>query len=173
LRIYLVSPQLARASTSTATRTNNSEGQEYEAAINFSSWDTFFFTRNFPSIDSDRAVRHVSKVLTYPITIASVLHQNGPYTPANSRITREGQRSMAGRSTCSYDHVLMADYQPYTRPSTFLPDPQSSKLTLSPLNPSLLSVYSSWEPEQNPHSPHTSGNKFLTCSPELPSKSTS
>ena len=72
------------------------EGQEYEAAINFSSWDTFFFTRNFPSIDSDRAVRHVSKVLTYPITIASVLHQNGPYTSANSRITREGQRSMAG-----------------------------------------------------------------------------
>lgn len=75
-----------------------SEGQEYEAAINFSSWDTFFFTRNFLSIDSDRAVRHVSKVLTYPATIASVLHQNGPYTPANSRITREGQRSMAGAS---------------------------------------------------------------------------
>lgn len=82
----------------TCARANQLEGQEYEAAINFSSWDTFFFTRNFPSIDSDRAVRHVSKVLTYPITIASILHQNGPYTPANSRITREGQRSMAGKS---------------------------------------------------------------------------
>lgn len=64
--------------------------------MSFSSWDNLFFTRNFPSIDSDRAIRHVSKVLTYPITVASVLHQNGPFTPANGRITREGRRSMAG-----------------------------------------------------------------------------
>jgi splicing suppressor protein 51 len=73
--------------------------QPYEAAVSFSTWDNFFFTRDFPSIDSDRAIRHVSKVLTYPITIAGVLHQNGPYTYGNSRITSEGRRSMAGEPT--------------------------------------------------------------------------
>ncbi|EIW67496.1 hypothetical protein TREMEDRAFT_33397 [Tremella mesenterica DSM 1558] len=71
------------------------EWQPYEAAINFSSWDTFFFSRNFPSIDNDRAIRHVSKILTYPITVGAILHQNGPFTSGNGRITREGQRSMA------------------------------------------------------------------------------
>jgi splicing suppressor protein 51 len=37
----------------------------------------------------------VSKLLTYPITIAGVLHQNGPYTHGNGRITAQGRRSMA------------------------------------------------------------------------------
>ncbi|KAK6907793.1 hypothetical protein I203_101794 [Kwoniella mangroviensis CBS 8507] len=74
---------------------NMPEEQPYESAINFASWDTLFFTRNFLSIDSDRSVRHVSKILTYPMTIAGVLHQNGPFTSGNGRITREGRRSMA------------------------------------------------------------------------------
>lgn len=64
--------------------------------MSYSSWDTFFYTRQFRSVDSDQSMRHVSKVLTYPITIASVLHQNGPYTYGNGRITAEGRRSMAG-----------------------------------------------------------------------------
>ncbi|WWC62839.1 uncharacterized protein I303_105437 [Kwoniella dejecticola CBS 10117] len=74
---------------------NMPEEQPYESAINFASWDTLFFTRNFVSIDSERSVRHVSKILTYPMTIAGVLHQNGPFTSGNGRITREGRRSMA------------------------------------------------------------------------------
>ncbi|WVQ96330.1 hypothetical protein IAU59_003434 [Kwoniella sp. CBS 9459] len=74
---------------------NMPEDQPYESAVNFASWDTLFFTRNFLSIDSDRSVRHVSKILTYPMTIAGVLHQNGPFTSGNGRITREGRRSMA------------------------------------------------------------------------------
>ncbi|KAK4683457.1 hypothetical protein P7C73_g6806, partial [Tremellales sp. Uapishka_1] len=69
--------------------------QPYESSVSFTSWDTLFFTRNFVSVDSDRAIRHISKLLTYPITIAGVLHQNGPYTSGNGRITREGRRSMA------------------------------------------------------------------------------
>ncbi|WVQ84981.1 hypothetical protein IAT38_007145 [Cryptococcus sp. DSM 104549] len=74
---------------------NMPEEQPYESAVNFASWDTLFFTRNFLSIDSDRSVRHVSKVLSYPMTIAGILHQNGPYTSGNGRITRQGRRSMA------------------------------------------------------------------------------
>lgn len=59
------------------------------------SWDTFFYTRDFVSINSPRAIRHVSKLLTYPISVLSVLHQNGPFHHSNNRITPEGQRSMA------------------------------------------------------------------------------
>nr|ODN80217.1 mitochondrial splicing suppressor [Cryptococcus depauperatus CBS 7841] len=74
---------------------NMPEEQPYESAVNFASWDTLFFTRGFLSIDSDRSVRHVSKILTYPMTIAGVLHQNGPFTSGNGRVTRQGRRSMA------------------------------------------------------------------------------
>ena len=38
----------------------------------------------------------MSKVLSFPLTIAAVLHQYGPYTTGTGRITREGQRSMMG-----------------------------------------------------------------------------
>ncbi|BEJ14093.1 hypothetical protein CspHIS471_0312670 [Cutaneotrichosporon sp. HIS471] len=69
--------------------------QPYEQAVNLQTWDTFFFTRGFVSINSQRAMRHVSKLLTYPITVMSVLHQNGPFTAGNGRITSEGRRSMA------------------------------------------------------------------------------
>jgi splicing suppressor protein 51 len=80
--------------------------QPFEAAVSYSSWDTFFYTRQFRSVDSDQSMRHVSKVLTYPITIASVLHQNGPYTYGNGRITAEGRRSMAGESCLTPSHTL-------------------------------------------------------------------
>lgn len=40
-------------------------------------------------------MRHVSKLLTYPVSIAAVLHQNGPYTHRNGRISAQGRRSMA------------------------------------------------------------------------------
>ncbi|CAO1634715.1 unnamed protein product [Parajaminaea phylloscopi] len=67
--------------------------QGFEEAINFSSWDVFFYTRNFPSIESERSRRHVSKLLTFPASMAGVLHENSPYTTRNRRMTREGTRS--------------------------------------------------------------------------------
>lgn len=68
--------------------------QGFEEVINFSSWDIFFYTRNHPSIETDRSRRHVSKLLTFPCTIAGALHENSPYTKRNSRLTHEGLRSM-------------------------------------------------------------------------------
>lgn len=59
------------------------------------SWDSFFFTRGFSSINSPRAIRQVSKAMTYPISVLSVIHQNGPFNASNGRITTEGRRSMA------------------------------------------------------------------------------
>ncbi|OBZ75941.1 Protein mss51 [Grifola frondosa] len=45
--------------------------QDSEAAISFANWDVFWYTREFPSMDSERSRRHASKLLTYPITIGS------------------------------------------------------------------------------------------------------
>ncbi|PWN26000.1 hypothetical protein BDZ90DRAFT_210804, partial [Jaminaea rosea] len=67
--------------------------QGFEEAINMSSWDVFFYTRNFPSIETERSRRHVSKLLTFPTTVGAVLHENSPYTTRNRRLTREGMRS--------------------------------------------------------------------------------
>lgn len=69
--------------------------QPSEAAVNLSGWDQFFYTRNFRSIESDRSKRHVSKLLTFPLTIVGALHEHSPYTRRNSRLTHEGLRSLA------------------------------------------------------------------------------
>ena len=74
---------------------NMPRDQPFDQAISFANWDTLLYTRQFPSIDSERSLRHVSKVLTYPMTVAAALHQNGPFTTRNGRVTREGRRSMA------------------------------------------------------------------------------
>ncbi|KAI3626108.1 hypothetical protein CBS9595_001469 [Malassezia furfur] len=69
--------------------------QPSEEVVNLSGWDQLFYTRNFPSIDSERSKRHVSKLLTFPMTIVGALHENSPYTRRSSRLTHEGLRSLA------------------------------------------------------------------------------
>ncbi|KAG8919163.1 translational activator for mitochondrial COX1 [Tulasnella sp. 417] len=73
--------------------------QEWDEAVSFASWDMFWFTRGFKSIDSARSRRHATKALTYPITILSVLHEHSPHTLRNQRITNEGARSLAALRT--------------------------------------------------------------------------
>ncbi|KAH9842712.1 zinc-finger of mitochondrial splicing suppressor 51-domain-containing protein [Rhodofomes roseus] len=73
--------------------------QDSEAAISFANWDVYWYTRNFPSMDTDRARRHASKLLSYPITIGSVLHQFSGLTLRNQRLTPEGSRSLAALRT--------------------------------------------------------------------------
>lgn len=68
----------------------------YDETVSFANWDVFWYTRGFPSMDTDRMRRHASKLLTYPMTIASVLHQNSGFTLSNQRVTPEGMRSLAG-----------------------------------------------------------------------------
>ncbi|KAF8558386.1 hypothetical protein OG21DRAFT_1455346 [Imleria badia] len=69
--------------------------QAYEEAISLSNWDLFWYTRGFSSVDTERSRRHASKLLTYPLTIGSVLHQNSGLTLNNHRVTPEGSRSLA------------------------------------------------------------------------------
>lgn len=73
--------------------------QAYEEAISFANWDLFWYTRGFPSMDTERSRRHATKLLTYPLTIGSVLHQNSGLTLNNRRVTPEGSRSLAALRT--------------------------------------------------------------------------
>ncbi|KAF3929488.1 hypothetical protein ABW19_dt0200492 [Dactylella cylindrospora] len=68
--------------------------QEDECLINFTNWDTFLYTREFEAINDERALRQVTKLLTYPVTIGSIVHELSPYNLKN-RLTYEGLKSLA------------------------------------------------------------------------------
>jgi splicing suppressor protein 51 len=71
-----------------------------EAVVNMMSWDTYLYTREHDAVHSERAMRHVTRMLTYPVTIASILHELSPYrwAASGSRVTGEGIKSFAGAS---------------------------------------------------------------------------
>jgi splicing suppressor protein 51 len=52
-------------------------------------------------MDTERMRRHANKLLTYPITIGSILHQFSNLTTRNQRLTPEGARSLAGEHAAS------------------------------------------------------------------------
>lgn len=69
-----------------------------EAAVNMTNWDTFMYTREFEAINSDRSMRQITRLLTYPITVGSVLHELSPYTiKKGERLTPEGLKSFSGK----------------------------------------------------------------------------
>lgn len=68
-----------------------------EAAINMTNWDTFMYTREFDAVNSDRSMRQITRLLTYPITVGSVLHELSPYSiKKGERLTTEGLKSFSG-----------------------------------------------------------------------------
>ncbi|KAK7951706.1 uncharacterized protein PG986_007434 [Apiospora aurea] len=70
--------------------------QMEEAAINMTNWDTFLYTRQFEAINNDRSMRQVTRLLTYPMTIGSVLHELSPYhVRKGGRLTPEGLKSLS------------------------------------------------------------------------------
>ncbi|KAI4210834.1 MAG: hypothetical protein LQ351_006329 [Letrouitia transgressa] len=60
---------------------------------NMSSWDTYLYTREFEAIDKERSLRQATNLLTYPVTIASVIHELSPYGIRNG-LTAEGLKSL-------------------------------------------------------------------------------
>ncbi|KAH8843478.1 hypothetical protein MCOR27_001337 [Pyricularia oryzae] len=67
-----------------------------EAMVNMESWDTFLYTRAFNAINSDRGMRQATRLLTYPVTIGSVLHELSPYNiRKGGRLTTEGLKSFS------------------------------------------------------------------------------
>ena len=70
-----------------------------EALVNMENWDTYLYTREYNAINEMRSLRQVTRLLTYPITIASVIHELSPYNiRRGGRLTPEGLRSFSGNS---------------------------------------------------------------------------
>ncbi|KAK3114689.1 translational activator for mitochondrial COX1 [Teratosphaeriaceae sp. CCFEE 6253] len=65
-----------------------------EAQVNMTNWDTLLFSREFNAVNEERPLRQVTRLLTYPITIGSVLHELSPYG-LKDRVTPEGLRSLS------------------------------------------------------------------------------
>lgn len=73
--------------------------QMEEALVNMTNWDTFLYTRDFAAINDDRGMRQATRLLTYPITIGSILHELSPYNVRpGGRLTAEGLKSLSGVS---------------------------------------------------------------------------
>jgi mitochondrial splicing suppressor protein 51 len=73
-----------------------------EILVNLTSWDTYLYTRGFEAINEDRSMRQATRLLTYPLTVGSVLHELSPYNiRAGGRLTTEGLKSLSGESTGS------------------------------------------------------------------------
>ncbi|OMH79686.1 Protein MSS51, mitochondrial [Zancudomyces culisetae] len=77
--------------------------QSPEMAINFSNWDTFLYTRGFLTLNNERAIRHASKLLTYPVTIGSVLHPYS-YLTLRTGLTPEGSKSLSALRATIREH---------------------------------------------------------------------
>ena len=84
--------------------TLGAERTSTENQLNFTDWDHILFTRSMEMITSERSLRHLTNVLSYPYTIAGVLHENSPYSLRN-RLTIEGVTSMAGNSPISHPQL--------------------------------------------------------------------
>ncbi|PGH10155.1 hypothetical protein AJ79_05510 [Helicocarpus griseus UAMH5409] len=70
--------------------------QEDDNIVNMTNWDTFLYTRQFEAINDDRHMRQVTRLLTYPVTVASVLHELSPYhIRSGGRLTPEGLKSLS------------------------------------------------------------------------------
>jgi mitochondrial splicing suppressor protein 51 len=68
-----------------------------EILVNMTSWDTYLYTRGFEAINAERSMRQATRLLTYPLTIGSVLHELSPYNiRAGGRLTTEGLKSLSG-----------------------------------------------------------------------------
>ncbi|KAF2815852.1 uncharacterized protein BDZ99DRAFT_432657 [Mytilinidion resinicola] len=70
--------------------------QMEEALVNMTNWDTFLYSREFAAINNDRPLRQATRLLTYPVTVASVLHELSPYNiRKGGRLTTEGLKSLS------------------------------------------------------------------------------
>ncbi|MCJ1454218.1 translational activator for mitochondrial COX1 [Mycoblastus sanguinarius] len=70
--------------------------QMEEALVNMTNWDTYLYTREYDAVNEERSLRQVTKLLTYPITIGSILSELSPYDiRQGGRLTTEGLKSLS------------------------------------------------------------------------------
>ncbi|KAL9103813.1 MAG: hypothetical protein Q9163_001167 [Psora crenata] len=67
-----------------------------EIVVNMTSWDTYLYSREYKAINEERSLRQATRLLTYPLTIGSILSELSPYDIRKTRrITYEGLRSLS------------------------------------------------------------------------------
>lgn len=77
-----------------------------------SNWDTFFYTRDFPPMNTEFNSAVATKILTYPITIASLLHKFSPYEVSpKGGLTMEGLRSLSALRYSLYSQTKTSDLE--------------------------------------------------------------
>lgn len=146
-----------------------------EALINMTNWDTLLYTRDFRAINEMRSLRQVTRMLTYPTTIASVLHELSPYSiRSGGRLTVEGLKSMSGippipptpppSSLSSSTNITQHSATPSTPPA---PAPAPASKASDPRRPPPGSSCSARAP--NPRSHGRCGSSSRTCSRGPPS----
>ena len=70
--------------------------QMEEALPNMTNWDTYLYTREYNAINEERSLRQATKLLTYPVTVGSILSELSPYDiRRNGRLTTEGLKSFS------------------------------------------------------------------------------
>ena len=70
--------------------------QMEEILVNMTNWDTYLYTREYQAINEERSLRQATKLLTYPLTIGSILSELSPYDiRQNGRLTNEGLKSLS------------------------------------------------------------------------------
>ncbi|KAL6948240.1 hypothetical protein ACO0OE_002267 [Hanseniaspora uvarum] len=74
-----------------------SEEQSSNQAISYLNWESWFYTREFNSMETQFHVAQASKYLTYPVTIAALLSNQSPYklTSQGGPVTHEGLKSLS------------------------------------------------------------------------------
>lgn len=71
--------------------------QMEEAMVNMTNWDTYLYSREFRAINEERPLRQATRLLTYPVTIGSILSELSPYDiRKGGRLTTEGLKSLSG-----------------------------------------------------------------------------
>ena len=79
-----------------------------EAQVNMTNWDTLLYSRQFNAINDERPLRQATRLLTYPMTIGSVLHELSPYDiKRGGRLTVEGLKSLSGMFLHLFPHTSL------------------------------------------------------------------
>ena len=98
-----------------------------ERLPNMSNWDAYLYTREHEAVNELQSLRQVTRLLTYPITIASIIHELSPYhIRKGGRLTTEGLKTLTGKCT-SGSPIL---------PTTISTPPKLTNNHSPPLHPS-------------------------------------
>ena len=74
-----------------------------EILANMTNWDTYMYSREFRANNELRSMRQATRLLTYPMTIGSILHELSPYNiRRGGRLTIEGLKSLSGMYSSSH-----------------------------------------------------------------------